>query len=89
MKDTFNLTTKLLMPLSVSRNSENPSSIQVSDGYGSSTAQEVMRFMFPECLNSQKKKKNLKWCWSEAQKVAPLVDELKCVSSREPPVFTL
>lgn len=89
MKDTFNLTTKLLMLPSASRNSENPSSIQVSSGYGSSTAQEVMRFMFPECLNSQKKKKNLKWCWSEAQKVAPLVDELKCVSSREPPVFTL
>lgn len=50
MKDTFNLTTKLLMPLSASRNSENPSSIQVSDGYGSSITQEVMRFMFPECL---------------------------------------
>lgn len=38
------------MTLSASRNSENPSSIRGSGGYGSSITQEAMRFMFPDCL---------------------------------------
>lgn len=50
---------KLLVPLSGSRNSENPSSIRGPDGYGSSIAQEVMRFMFPDGLKFTEEEEKL------------------------------